>query len=90
MASRLHSLDSPHRSWSAPPTGLACVGQVTLMPQLTLLNATNVLLGLATAALWICLGIGLVQELIDRRRQRTAKASRPALRLVAPTPRRAA
>ncbi len=60
------------------------------MPQLTLLNATNVLLGLATVALWICLGIGLVQELIDRRRERSAKASRPVLRLVAPTPRRAA
>jgi hypothetical protein len=60
------------------------------MPQLTLLNATNILLGLATLALWICLGIGLVQELIDRRRERTAKAPQPALRLVTPTPRRAA
>jgi len=60
------------------------------MPELTLLNATNVLLGLATLALWICLGLGLVQEALDRRRERTAQGSRPPLRLVPPTPRRAA
>lgn len=59
------------------------------MPQLTLLNATNVLLGLATLALWICLGIGLVQEALDRRRERTAREARPQIRLVSPTPRRA-
>jgi hypothetical protein len=60
------------------------------MPQLTLLNATNVLLGLATLALWICLGIGLVQEVLDRRRTRLARQARPQLRLVPPEPRRAA
>lgn len=60
------------------------------MPQLILLNATNILLGLATLALWICLGIGLVQELLDRRRERTAREARPSLRLVSTTPRRAA
>jgi hypothetical protein len=60
------------------------------MSELTLLNATNVLLGVATLSLWICLGVGLVQEALDRRRERTVRQSRAQLRLVSPTPPRAA
>lgn len=59
------------------------------MNDLTVLNATNIALGLAVAALWAILLGGVVAELLDRRRRRHAQEHRPALRLV-PPPRRVA
>ncbi len=59
------------------------------MNELTVLNGTNVALGLATIVLWSVLISSVVQEMIDRRRQRDQEKNRPALHLV-PPPRKAA
>ena len=59
------------------------------MNELTVLNGTNVALGLATLTLWSILLTGVIQELRDRRRQHREGKHRPALRLV-PRPRKAA
>ncbi len=59
------------------------------MNEITVLNLTNIALGLATLFLWGVIVVGIVEEVRDRRRNRLAREHRAPLRLV-PPPRKAA
>lgn len=53
------------------------------MNEVTVLNLTNIVLGLGVLTLWVVVGRSIVQELADRRRRRK-QGEHPHLRLVAP------
>lgn len=54
------------------------------MKDTMVLNVTNIVLGLATLALWGIIVTGLVQEYIDRKKRRNARNQRAQIHLVSP------